>query len=192
MRVFDTVFRNRIGKFHLISFHGARESGSFVTCLVVCLLSAWKVHAVVLDLTSTRDGHGDAVQICLDLASEGESVTEVEADLVWKADCVEFVPGSCAAGDHSKPIYELVRGNERLRVTVVATDVASGDGVDVVVPDKTPIGENATLWCCSFRRKSELRTSKCSIGLENIAVRSAIGRTLSVTTKCQMVIVNDE
>jgi hypothetical protein len=144
---------------------------------------------VSLNLTSEEDPlHDTLVQACLEIVCNGAKVTTVDTDIVWDSDLLEITAEGCSAGSHSRPIYQSPQGSGRMRINVASIEVASVDGVDVLVPGKDSIDDRAKLWCCTFRKQVG-RTLTYPMRLENVSVRGA-RRTLAVQAAGDTGIIN--
>jgi hypothetical protein len=151
------------------SYIGAQ--GVSVVCrALVCvagILLASDAGAVTLSVSSAPGGPGDTVEICVDLATEGEEVAGVQTDVVWNPACAEVDVVSCRAGDHDKPLHKSQRSPSRLRAIILALD------------NLDPIPDGSRLFCCDFHRLEDGGEEDCRVSLQNVHASDSVGNRAS-------------
>jgi len=137
-----------------------------VLLLLVCgagLLLPSDAGAVTLSVSSASGEPGETVEICVDMATEGDEVAGVQADMVWNPECAEINVTSCSPGDHDKPLHKSQRSNSRLRAILLALD-----NVD-------PIPDGSRLFCCDFRLLEGADAGPCRVTLQNVSTSDSVG-----------------
>jgi hypothetical protein len=153
------------------SFPTARWAGAFRLNVVsaALLLAASGAHAVTMQVSDARVSQpGQQAEICVGLASEGQSVAGTQNELVWDGGCATLTEGSCQIRTAGKQLSTAFPpGTDfTLRAFVLALD-----NVD-------PIADGL-LYCCNFI--SELSsTGTCVIRISNALAADPTGKPVQV------------
>lgn len=137
-------------------------------CLVLGVTSAApRVQAASMSVSSAQGRPGDTVNICVDLASEGQEVAGVQADVVSDPQCALIDTSSCRKGSHNKDLHKAKLSPSRMRAIVLAMD------------NTEPIADGTRLFCCDFLIPEDTTTSNCPVTLQSPAASDSTGHALT-------------
>lgn len=142
------------------------------SCVLVLLLAASSAQAVTMGVTSaTASQPGERVNVCVTLASGGQSVAGTQNDLAWDGNCATLTEGSCQVAAPRKQLNSAFPAGSSftLRAFVLALDNL----------DPIPDGN---LYCCSFI--SELSSAgSCPIRITNALAADPSGKAVQVSAQ---------
>jgi hypothetical protein len=139
-------------------------------CLALGLAAVPRAEAVSISVSSAQGRPGDTVNICVDLASEGQEVAGVQADVVTDSQCALIETTSCRKGNHNKELHKAKLSPSRMRAIVLALD------------NTEPIPDGTRLFCCDLMIPEDTTVTSCPVALQGAAASDSRGSALTART----------